>query len=100
DPCVLAENLSHQLPEAVDDLGMITQLRRGVDHAERLDQPLHLVERAERVPHGAENGQTDSSGSVLSLLGGQVGADAPLDHLTVGLQGAVSRDVKKVADRY
>src|SRR5581483_10862773 len=49
DAGLVAEHLGHQLREAVDDLRLVAELRRAQHQPERLDEPLDLVERAERV---------------------------------------------------
>ena len=77
DAGVLAEHLRHQFREAVDDLRLILEVRRAVDHAERLDQPLDLVERAERRRAPCRGCSGRPPGRLLALLQRQVGADLP-----------------------
>src|SRR5262249_23299226 len=55
DAGVLAEDLGHQFGKAVDDGGVLPELRGAVDHAERLDQALDLVQRPELVAHGRQD---------------------------------------------
>ena len=75
DAGVLAEDVRHQFGKAVDDLRLILIVGRAVDHAQRLDQAFHFIERTERVAHGAEDVQADESSGFFALLGRQIGAD-------------------------
>jgi len=62
-PAGFAEHIDEQVRAAVDDLGRIVEIRRGVDHAEELDDVVHAVERAERVAHRGEEAKADEPGS-------------------------------------
>src|SRR5713101_3855100 len=42
----LAEHFNKQIGTAVDDFGRVVEIRRGVDHAEQLDDEIDPVERA------------------------------------------------------
>ena len=44
---LFAEDLDHQIAEAVDDLRVLLEIGRGVDHAEGLDDADDLVEAAD-----------------------------------------------------
>ena len=46
----VAEYVFHQIRIAVDDLGVLAELGRRIDHPQALDQPLNLVKRAQVGP--------------------------------------------------
>jgi len=50
---VLAENLDQQLAEAVDDLRLLAEVGRAVDHADHFHELDDLVEAAEGVAYRA-----------------------------------------------
>src|SRR5206468_2548944 len=51
DTGIVAEHFGHQLRETVDHLRLILEVRRGIDHAQRLHQALDAVECTERIAH-------------------------------------------------
>src|SRR5262249_21264825 len=57
----LAEHLDEHVGAAVDDLGMVLEVRHGVDHAEHLEDCLDPVERAQRLAGGREQLQPDGA---------------------------------------
>src|SRR6266850_2920178 len=55
----LAEHFDHQVGEAVDHLGLVTEAVRRVHHAEHLDDAADLVEAAEVRAHRGEEREPD-----------------------------------------
>ena len=76
-PSVLAEDLDHEIREAVDDLGLLAEALGGVDHAEDLDHPLDLVEAAEQGTRRAEEIDSHLARGLVAILHGQVPPDLP-----------------------
>ena len=70
---ILAEDGDQQIGAAVDDLGVIGEVRRGVDHAKQLDN-LDLVQRAGCLLHGGQKPEAGKPGMFIGLLPGHVGA--------------------------
>src|ERR1043166_2869262 len=62
-----AKDLDHQVAEAVDHLGLILEVGSSVDHAECLDEPLHLVETAEFRLDNSENVEPNFARSGFAL---------------------------------
>src|ERR1700690_2955948 len=76
-----AEHLDHEVGAAVDHLGMIAEIRLGVDHAEKLDQSLDAREVADRGFGDCEQLQAREARRFVALLDGSVLAQTP-DHET------------------
>src|SRR5262245_24056247 len=68
DAGIFAEDVGHQFRKAVDDRRLLFEVGGAIDHAERLDQALDLVERAECVAHRGEDGEADGAGRFFALL--------------------------------
>src|SRR5439155_1348360 len=71
----LAEHLHEEVRAAVDDLGLVFELGHRVDHAEDLDDALHLVEAAELRAHHGDEIETDAARVLVALLHGVFAAD-------------------------
>ena len=92
----LAEDVLHQVGVPVDHLGLVGELGRRVDHAQRLDQPDDLVERAEVGPEGREDRQAGLPRRRLAGRDVHVVAQPADDQGPVGAVRAVTRDVEQV----
>src|SRR5688500_18009739 len=73
---VIAEDLDHQLAEAIDDLRLLREVGRAVDHAENLYESDDTIEGAELVADGAEYAQPDLSRGIATLFERKLLADA------------------------
>ena len=69
-----------------------------VDHAQALDQPHDLVERAEMGPDGGQDGQAGLPGRGHARGHVQVGPELAGDHRAVGTERAMARDIEQVAN--
>src|ERR1700729_973931 len=76
-----AEHLDHEVGTAVDDLGMIAEIRLGIDHAEKLDHRLDARKLADRGLGDREQLQAREPRRFVALLDGSVLAETP-DHET------------------
>src|SRR5580693_4032263 len=77
----LAEHLDHEVRAAVDDLGMVSEIRLGVDHAEKLDHRFDARELTERSFGDREQLQPGETRGFIALLDRGVLAEPP-DHET------------------
>src|SRR5262245_12737248 len=69
---VLAEDLHHQVGEAVHHLGLGAESLRGIDHAQDLYHSLHLVEAPEKAPRRAQQAETDLARDLVAFIDGEV----------------------------
>src|ERR1700722_20055503 len=76
-----AEHLDHEIGATVNDLGMVAEIRLGVDHAEKLDHCLDARKLADRRFGDREQLQAGEARRFVALLDGSVLAEAP-DHET------------------
>ena len=67
-----------------------------VDHAQGLDQPVDLVERAEVGPHGRQDRQARLPRGGLTGRHVHVGPQLAGDHRPVRAQRAVTRDIEQI----
>ena len=65
DAVIGAEDLRHQVAEAVDDRRVLLEIGGGVDHAQGFHQPRDAVERAEVSVKRRENGEPRLPGGVV-----------------------------------
>ena len=64
----LAEHRDEQVRATVDHLGMIGEIRRGVDHAEQLDDAPDAGERTKRVMHDRQQVDAGQARAGIGLL--------------------------------
>ena len=96
----LAEDLDHQLAEAVDDLWMPLKVRRGVDHPQHFQNPIDAIETAELGLQRRQDRQPHLPGRVPPLLFSQVIADFAANHRAVRQVRAMAGDVDDVPGLY
>src|SRR5213593_4861298 len=92
----LAEDLDHQVGEAVDDLGLIAEPLGRIDHAEHLDHAADLVEAAEIRAHGGQQGEAHFARDLIALLDREILADLALRRRLAVPYGAVARDEEEI----
>src|SRR2546425_2740421 len=92
-----AEDLDHQIGEAVDHLGLVAETVRGVHHAQRLDDPTDLVEAAEVRPDRREEREPDLARDLIALLHREVLADLALRSRFAVTNRAVAGDEEQIA---
>lgn len=90
---VLAPDFHHQIAETVDNLGVILEIGRAVDHSQNLDDADDPIQAAELFLERRENRQTDLSSGRDPLFFGQIVADSTADQRVIGLQRSVAGDV-------
>jgi len=86
-----AEDLDHQVGEAVDDLGVVRKIRRGVDHAVNLDDAFNPAQIAEFQLEGGELLQTDEAGGFVAFFDRQVSPELAVDAGTIGPRRPLAR---------
>src|SRR2546426_9680075 len=95
---VFAEDLHHQVRETVDHLGLVAEPFGGVDHAQDLDHPLHLVQTAEDPPSGGQQVDPDLARDLVAFLGGEVPAELATRRRAALANRAVTGEEEEVAD--
>ena len=95
---LLTEDIAHQFAEAVDDGGMIDELRRRLDQPEGLHQPGDLVEAAAMLLERGENGEPSLPRRLIPGRYVEIGADASLGQTPIGPQWSVAREVEQTID--
>src|SRR5216117_3863385 len=95
---VFAEDLHHQVRETVDHLGLVAEAFGGVDHAEDLDHPLHLVQAAQDTPGRAQQVDPDIARDLVAFLGGEIPAELPPRRGAALANRSVAGEEEKVAD--
>jgi hypothetical protein len=93
----VAPQLEDQVAEAVDGGGGDVEVLRALDEAEHLDPGGHPVELAELLLERREHRQGGGTGSVVGLLDGDLGADAPAHQDPVAVGRPVAGDVREIA---
>src|SRR5213593_2390684 len=93
----LAEDLDHQVGEAVDDLGLIAEPLGRIDHAEDLDDAADLVEAAEIRAHGGQQGEAHLACDLITLLDREILADLTLRRRLAVAHGTVTGDEQEIA---
>src|SRR5712691_1637317 len=73
----LTEDLHHQIRTAVDDLGLVGEPRRRVDHPQHLYDSLHLVKTSERRAGCRQQIETGRTSSLIALVKRQISAYFP-----------------------
>src|SRR5215831_8683661 len=95
---LLAEDLDHEIGEAVDDLGLLAEALGRVDHAQHLDDALDLVEAAQLSARRAEEIDAHLARDLVAILRGEVAPDlAARGRLALHTAGAVSGEEEQVA---
>ena len=95
---LLAEDVAHQLAEAVDHRGMIDELRRRLDQAEGLHKPSNLVETAALLPQRGQDREPRLPRRRVACRHVHIGADAAFDQAAVSLQRAVAREIEQAVE--
>src|SRR5262249_33598827 len=95
---VLAEDLHHQIGEAVDHLWLGAEAFGRIDHAEDLDDALDLVEAPEKGPRRPQKLDTDLPGNLVAVLDGQIAADLAAHGGAAVPFGAMAREEQEVPD--
>ena len=67
-----AEHLGEQLAAAIDDLGLIDEMIRGVHEPEYLDHPPNAVQSAQGSPESGQQRETSLPGRIVTALQIQV----------------------------
>src|SRR4051812_24005920 len=75
DAAVGAPNVGEEFAAAVNNFGVIVEIRGSVDHAEDFDEAADAVERAEFGTERGEDGEADLPGGGLALVEREVAAD-------------------------
>src|SRR5215475_12174856 len=97
-PALLAEDLDHEIGEAVDDLGLLAEALGRVDHAQHLDDALDLVEAAQHGARRAEEVDTDLAGDLVAILRGEIAPDlAARGRLAIDAARAMAGEEEQVA---
>src|SRR5262250_2241928 len=97
-PTLLAEDLDHEIGEAVDDLGLLAEALGRVDHAQHLDDALDLVETAQRGARRAEEIDADLARDLVAIFRGEIAPDlATRGRLALHAAGAVPGEEEQVA---
>src|SRR5215471_15692839 len=97
-PALLAEDLDHEIGEAVDDFGLLAEALGGVDHAQHLDDTLDLVEAAQQSARRAEKIDAHLARDLVAILRGEVAPDlAARGRLALHAAGAMPGEEEQVA---
>src|SRR5262245_55985459 len=95
---LLAEDLDHEIGEAVDDLGLLAEALSRVDHAEHLDDALDLVETAQHGARRTEEIAAHLARDLVAILRVEVATDlAARGRLALHAAGAVPGEEEQVA---
>src|SRR5262249_29576841 len=95
---LLAEDLDHEIGEAVDDLGLLAEALGRVDHAQHLDDALDLVEAAQHGARRAEEIDAHLARDLVAILRGEIAPDlAARRRLALDAAGAVPGEEEQVA---
>ena len=94
----VAEDVFHEVREAIDHLGLVAEVRGAVDHSQALDQPHNLIERAEMASHGGQDRQSGLPGCRHARRDVQIDAKPAGDHRAIGTERAMAGDIEHVAD--
>jgi len=79
---------------------VVLEFGRGVDHAERLDEALHLVEAADFAFDDGQDLQADAAGGGAAFLHVHVQTEAAGERLAGVRPRTGARDVQHVADAH
>src|SRR5207247_6773168 len=96
----LAEHLHHQVREAVDDLGLVTEVLRGPHHAQHLHDALDLVEIPERGAHRGEQVEADFTRDLVAFLDRHVLAELAARTRPTLADGTVTGEEQEIADAH
>src|SRR5918992_1424838 len=97
-PATLAEDLRHQVREAVDDGGLVVEVVGAVDERQCLDDALDAVEVAQVVADAAQQLHAGGTGGVVRLFQGDLRADPALvEQVAVVVGRPVAGDEQQVA---
>ena len=95
---LLAPDLGKQFTAAIDDLGVVGEFRRAVDHSEQFDDAFDPVEAAELLLQRGQQGQPGLSCRSVALGEVQIIPDAAPDHAAIRQIWTMSGDIGHVAD--
>jgi len=96
-PC-LTEDLDKKIGTAVDDFGRVVEVRRRVDHAEKLDDEVDAVER---VAHGGKKSEPDQPGAAVAFVNADISAELADQTGAIGVTRTLPREVENIpAKRY
>src|SRR5687768_9229984 len=93
----VAEDLDHEVGEAVHDPRLLAEAGRRVDHAEHLDDLADLVQAAEGGAGDVEQPDAGLARGLVALLDGVLLAALAVPLATAGQAGAVAGQIEQVA---
>src|SRR5689334_23172809 len=98
-PAALTEDFDKQIGTAVDDFGVVLEIRHRVDHPQHLYDVLHTVEiAAERIPHRCDQHEPDTPRVPIALVNRHAGAELTLRHLAIGaVRRPLPRKIEQIA---
>src|SRR4029453_2510014 len=80
----LAEDLDHEIGEAVDHLGLLGEVGRRIDHAQRLDDAAHAIERAGELANARQHAEAGEARGAIALRDIEIGAELAQHVAAVG----------------
>jgi hypothetical protein len=67
-PAGIAEHFDKKVGHAIGNLGVVPEVRHGVDHAQHLYHEIHAIERAERSAGRREQLQSDQPRTPVTFI--------------------------------
>src|SRR6266508_1342445 len=96
-PAAIAEHRDEEIGTAVDHFRLLAEFRRGVDHAQELDDALDAIEVAQFGLHDGDQAQAGLAGVLVALLLREVATDLADRQRMAGQTGALAGEIEQVA---
>src|SRR5690606_22252390 len=72
-----AEDFNEEIGAAIDDIGMLLEVRHGVDHTQQLHDTLYTRQIAKRLVHDCQQIDAGETGILIGLVHADIAADLP-----------------------